>query len=117
MTEHPDNSASAPSSTGAETPPELPKVTLQYSNDRRGMSAQSIIAFILGISAIPLVPFACAGVLFGFVAIFVGIGALDAIKTDRQLRGKVLAIIGIAGGVLAILLALFMLILLQNNRF
>jgi hypothetical protein len=79
---------------------------LEYSQIRRGMSSQAVIAMILGLSAIPLDIVMCSGIFFGFVAIFVGIGALDAIKTNPQLHGKPLAIIGILAGIAAICLPL-----------
>lgn len=74
------------------------------------VSVRAVVSFVLGILGAPLV-----GVLVGWFAIWVGLLALRQINGPEQLRGRGLAMSGIALGVFDVLLWLVLIMVYAHS--
>lgn len=77
-----------------------------------GFSIRAIVSLTLGILGTPLV-----GILVGWFAIWVGILALRQIEGPEQLRGRGMALAGIALGVVDIVLWIVLLVVYGHALF
>ena len=77
-----------------------------------GFSVDAVISMALGIIGAPLI-----GILVGFFAIWFGILALKEINGPKRLRGRGLALCGIALGAFDILLWLVLLLVYAHALF
>jgi hypothetical protein len=91
----------------SEKPPMGEDGTLEYAQSAQKMSGLAVAALVFGILAIAGTLIVGLGCLFGFIAVLLGISALDAVRrTPHLLRGRGVAWAGVIMGLATVPLAM-----------